>query len=136
MSINWLLSKITNIKTSKKASDVGHERDKLSGDNGRPLPVEQPHGTKGRNENLRPQDTHLWNPKPYSRHCKVALRCDCSYEGTGTRNKSDLVFAGKGRNEYAYFECPRCGRTLRYDCLTGETTVKKGLRGALLGNFS
>ena len=119
MSIKCLLTKMVNTKARKKASDIADDNGELSNDVGGPQPIERHREKEGSEKGDQVGDAHVLAPMAYRRHSKIHLRCDCSYEGTGTRNKSDLVFAGKGRNEYAYFECPKCKRTLRYDCLTG-----------------
>ncbi len=60
---------------------------------------------------------------------EIELHCDCGYEGTVVRGKTDFKFIGKGKKNFAYFECPNCKRHLRYDCSTGKIKIKKGVFG-------
>ena len=54
------------------------------------------------------------------------LKCPkCSFEGIVSHKRKDFKVLGKDEGGYLYFECPKCENHLKYDGLTGKTTIVK-----------
>ncbi len=135
MSIEWLLVKTQNAEFQKRASQ-GTRRKPESSDKPCDWPpkerTEESCGHKGRrqpaNERLAAEGVNGFN--------EVYLRCECGREGTLSPCGADFRILAEEKDGAVRFECPNCGRYLRYDPLTGTIRTRKGILGFLLGRFS
>ena len=65
----------------------------------------------------------------------IHFRCRCGYEGTFPAGDPEVQLSAKRNSRTVRFECPSCGRHLRYNRLTGMIKINKGLLGVFLGEF-
>jgi len=136
MSIEWLLTKTAGTDTQRKQSTKSDKEDKLPSKICSSKSIAQnPTAAESDKEQLRRVEfllnANMQNPKS-----EINLHCSCGHTGTVSQTKTDFKLLRIDKNSFAYFECPKCKRHLRFDSSADTIKIKKGFWGILFGTFS
>ena len=109
MSIEWLLTKTTGAEAQSKPSKRPHKEGILS---------DTAHSSESREQDKRTE--YFSSNEMQNQHPDLNMQCSCGCTGNIAQSKTDFKFLRKGINGFAYFECSKCRRHLRYNPSTGK----------------